>query len=139
MTAAIPSDLRAQAHRLDQARCAYCQTPEDWTITAFEIDHIIPVSAGGQATLENLCLTCPACNRFKAARQIATDPDTGRAVALYHPRRQEWSMHFMWSSDRLHVLGITPTGRATAEALRMNRPQLVNLRRLWAKMGVLPE
>ncbi|MCX6029064.1 MAG: HNH endonuclease signature motif containing protein [Chloroflexi bacterium] len=139
MTSAIPPDLRVQVYQLDQARCAYCQTSEDLTITAFEIDHIVPVSAGSQTTLENLCLSCPACNRFKAARQTAIAPDTGRAVGLYHPRRHEWSMHFMWSDDRLRILGITPTGRATAEALRMNRPQLVNLRRLWAKMGVFPE
>jgi hypothetical protein len=139
MTSAIPPDLRAQVHRLDQARCAYCQTPEDLTITAFEIDHIVPISAGGQTTLENLCLTCPACNRFKAARQTAADPDAGGAVALYHPRRDEWFIHFMWNSDRLRILGLTPAGRATVEALRMNRPQLVHLRRLWAKMGVFLE
>lgn len=134
MTSAIPSDLRIRVHQLDHERCAYCQTPEALTITAFEIDHIIPVSAGGAATLDNLCLTCPACNRFKAARQTATDPDTARTVRLYHPRRDTWSEHFTWSSDQQHILGTTPTGRATAEALRMNRPQLIRLRRIWAKL-----
>ncbi len=139
MIAAVSSDLRIRVQQLDHARCAYCQTPEVLTITAFEIDHIIPVSAGGATTLENLCLTCPACNRFKAARQTATDPDTARVVPLYHPRRDGWSAHFAWSSDRQRILGITPTGRATAEALRTNRPQLINLRRIWAKLdGVFP-
>jgi hypothetical protein len=48
-------------------------------------------------------------------------------------------VHFAWSNDRQRILGITPSGRATVEALRMNRPQLVNLRRIWAKMeSVLP-
>ena len=134
MTPAISSDLRARVHHLDGARCAYCQTPEALTITAFEIDRIVPVSAGGTTTLDNLCLTCPACNRFKAARQTAIDPDTARVVSLYHPRRDAWSAHFAWSGDRQRILGVTPTGRATAEALRMNRPQLVNLRRIWAKI-----
>jgi hypothetical protein len=139
MTPAVGFALRAQVRQLDGARCAYCQTPEALTITTFEIDHIIPVSAGGATTLGNLCLTCPACNRFKSARQTAIDPDTARVVPLYHPRRDEWSVHFAWSNDRQRILGITPSGRATVEALRMNRPQLVNLRRIWAKMeSVLP-
>jgi hypothetical protein len=134
MTPAISSDLRTRVHQLDGARCAYCQLPETLTITAFEIDHIIPVSAGGATTLENLCLTCPACNRFKAARQTAVDPETARVFPLFHPRRDAWSAHFAWSSDRQRILGITPIGRATVEALRMNRPQRVNLRRIWGKM-----
>lgn len=137
MTPAIPPDLRAQVHRLDRACCAYCQTPEALTITTFEMDHIIPVSAGGATLLENLCLTCPVCNRYKATRQTAPDPDTGRIVALYHPRRDQWYVHFAWTNDRQRILGITPTGRATVAALCMNRPQLVNLRRIWTKTDIV--
>ncbi len=140
MTPAIPAELRAQVHQRDRGRCAYCRTPEALTITAFEIDHIVPLSAGGQTTLDNLCLTCPACNRFKAARQTATDPDTGRLVPLFHPRRDQWTAHFTWSDDRQRIIGLTPTGRATVEALRMNRAQMVNLRRIWEKTkGFLEE
>ena len=47
-----------------------------------------------------------------------------------HPRRQKWKRHFAWSGDFLYVVGRTQTGRATVEALKMHRPDLVNLRRI---------
>lgn len=138
MTPAIPAQLRSQVRRLDKDRCAYCRTPEELTVTTFEIDHIVPVSAGGETALDNLCLACPACNRYKGVQQSASDAETGQSVPLYHPRRQEWSTHFAWSKDTAQIMGLTPTGRATVEALRMNRPQMVRLRRLWARMSRLP-
>jgi hypothetical protein len=48
---------------------------------------------------------------------------------LFNPRRQLWKQHFSWSEDFLQIIGRTPTGRATVEALHLNRPELVNLRR----------
>jgi hypothetical protein len=135
MSLNIPAQLRDQVHGLDKNRCAYCQTPEELTVTSFDVDHIVPISAGGATTLDNLCLACPACNRYKGVRQSASDPQTGQSAPLYHPRRQEWSAHFGLSVDRFQIVGLTPTGRATIEALRMNRPQIVRLRQLWAKMN----
>ncbi len=103
---------------------------------AFEIDHIIPSSAGGRAKFDNLCLSCPTCNRHKAKRLSARDPLSRRIVTLFHPRRDIWSDHFAWSADRARILGLTPTGRATAEALRFNRPAMTLLRRYWRATGV---
>jgi hypothetical protein len=103
---------------------------------AFEIDHIIPSSAGGRAKFDNLCLSCPTCNRHKAKRLSARDPLSGRVVALFHPTRDIWSHHFAWSADRVRILGLTPTGRATAEALRFNRPAMTLLRHYWRATGV---
>jgi len=37
----------------------------------FEIDHIIPLADGGKNQDQNLCLSCPTCNRYKAARTTA--------------------------------------------------------------------
>lgn len=36
------------------------------------------------------------------------------------------------------IIGLTPTGRATVEALRLNRPEVVNLRRLLFAHGEHP-
>ena len=135
MSVVIPAQLRSEVRRLDKNRCAYCQAPEELAVTTFDVDHIAPVSAGGATTVDNLCLACPACNRHKGARQSAPDPQTGQSAPLYHPRRQDWSAHFEWSEDKSLVVGLTPIGRATIEALRMNRSQIVRLRRLWAKMS----
>jgi hypothetical protein len=135
MSSAISAQLRAQVRSRDKNRCAYCRTLDELTVTTFEVDHIVPLSACGNTVLDNLCLACPACNRHKGARQSAPDPDTDQIVPLYHPRQQKWSTHFAWSTDMTKIVGLTPTGRATVAALRMNRPQIVRLRRLWVKMG----
>ncbi len=41
-----------------------------------------------------------------------------------------WSDHFQWSDDDLQIIGITPTGRATVQLLKVNREGNINLRRL---------
>jgi 5-methylcytosine-specific restriction endonuclease McrA len=56
----------------------------------FHLDHIIPLAAGGATEFENLCLSCPFCNEFKAGRWRARDPRTGRQVRLFNPRRDHW-------------------------------------------------
>ncbi|MBD2694826.1 HNH endonuclease [Anabaena catenula] len=30
----------------------------------FEVEHIRPLSLGGEAIFENLCFACPSCNRY---------------------------------------------------------------------------
>lgn len=127
--------LRAQIRELDQDACAYCRSPEELSVTAFEIDHIIPVSAGGASEVDNLCLACTACNRLKGSRQEFIDPTTGAVAPLFHARRQHWSDHFRWYQDQTEIVGLTTTGQATIHALQMNRPQLVRLRRLWRRLG----
>ena len=134
----IPQALRQQAYQAFKARCAYCQTPE-WIIgTAFTIDHIIPESQGGETILENLCLACFACNSIKGTQTTTIDPQTKQLVPLFHPYHQDWFEHFTWQAKGLHIFGLTPTGRATINALRLNRPLLVNARRWWIKAGWHP-
>ncbi len=87
----------------------------------FEVEHIIPRSAGGKTEAGNLCLSCPTCNRRKAARLTASDPLGGGKVHIYHPNQQVWNDHFAWSEDGTQLVGLTAIGRTTAVALRMNR------------------
>ena len=44
----------------------------------------------------------------------------------------------MWSEDFLVIIGRTRTGRATVEALNMNLPQRMNLRRALLSLGEHP-
>jgi hypothetical protein len=104
----------------------------------FEIDHVMPRSLGGRTTLANLCLCCPTCNRHKAARSHVPDPATGELVPMVHPVRERWEDHFAWNDGATMIVGRTPSGRATIEALRMNRPAVVELRRYWAVTGHHP-
>ena len=67
-----------------------------WLNCRFE-DHVTPVNAGGKTLLENLALACVSCSLRKGARRL----------------------HFRWNGVRL--VGISPTGRATVSALKLNR------------------
>lgn len=121
-----------------QHRCCYCLTPEHVLGAELTIDHIVPQALGGASTEDNLCLACWRCNLLKGTRIAAVDPETGDAVRLFNPRTQTWTDHFMWQADGLLIVGLTPTGRATVAALRLNRVVLVNARRLWIEAGWHP-
>ncbi|MFH1636629.1 MAG: HNH endonuclease signature motif containing protein [Chloroflexota bacterium] len=102
------------------------------------VDHIIPESLGGATAQENLCLACWDCNLIKGRRISAIDPITQEEVALFNPLTQAWGDHFQWSEDANRIMGLTPVGRATVRALKLNRPFLVEVRRRWAIVGWHP-
>jgi hypothetical protein len=138
MSLYVPTKLQQQIRRQFKDCCAYCQTAEALIATTFEIEHITPQSAGGLTIRINLCLACPHCNRHKATRQSFVDPETQQRVPLFHPQQQVWQEHFAWDEKFSTVIGLTATGRATLEALEINRPALVRLRILWHKFGEHP-
>ena len=120
-----------------QWRCEYCRSPAAFSTQPFEVDHIIPRSKNGPTILENLAFSC-GCNSYKGDKTHARDPQTGRVVPLFHPRRQRWLRHFGWSEDFLLIVGHTAIGRATVAALHLNRPELLNLRRILRAAGEHP-
>ena len=138
MSPRIPGQLREQVLVAAGGICAYCRSAEELMGVTFELDHIIPESAGGPTSLDNLCLSCPSCNRFKASRLTAQDPANGIAAPLFHPTRQAWDQHFAWSDGSRKIIGLTPVGRATIEALQMNRKAIVQLRGYWVALGLHP-
>lgn len=97
-----------------------------------------PANPHSSNSLRNLAYACGGCNSFKRARTEATDPATGEEVPLYNPRQQLWSEHFAWTPNYTHVIGLTPTGRATVEVLRLNQIGLQNLRRSLHRDGFHP-
>lgn len=130
MSSYVPVALQRQIRKQFADCCAYCRTSESLTATTFEFEHIVPISAGGQTILENVCLACPTCNRHKSSRQTAIDPQTDETVSLFHPQQQSWDDHFFWADDLAEVISRTSVGRATCSALRINRPQLVRVRKM---------
>jgi HNH endonuclease len=132
----IPPALRQAVIAAAHGRCAYGLSPEEMMGITFAVDHILPRSAGGRTQLDKLCLSCPTCKRHKARRLSARDPLSGRVVTLFHPHHDVWSHHFGGSTDGAHIIGRTPTGRATVEALHVNRLAMILLRRYWRATGV---
>ncbi len=130
-------DRRIIAERAGEL-CEYCQSPVKFATQSFAIEHISPVSRGGETVLDNLALACPGCNGHKYNKTEAPDPVDGGLAALFNPRQQRWQDHFKWSDDFTHIVGLTPTGRATVSALNMNRPGVVNIRGALFALGSHP-
>lgn len=134
----ISDELRHQVRQDAGERCGYCRASELVTATELVVDHIQPGSAGGPTVRENLWLICTRCNQFKGDKVDVVDPQTGDQVLLFNPRTQVWKEHFAWSEDGTEVVGCTACGRATIEALHLNRELLVLVRRRWASVGWHP-
>ena len=111
---------------------------KNYTDSSFHCDHILPRNAGGKAELANLAWSCPWCNTHKHTKTHARDPQTDRHVPLFNPRLKKWKRHFMWSESLLYIIGRTRSGRATVDALNMNRVEHVNRRRLLQFAGEHP-
>jgi hypothetical protein len=92
----------------------------------FHIEHVIARQHGGGDDPENLALACDRCNLRKGTNLSSLDPETGDAVQLFHPRKQEWEEHFELRGAV--IVGKGPIGRATARLLDMNATRRVQLR-----------
>ncbi|HEY52595.1 MAG TPA: HNH endonuclease [Caldilineae bacterium] len=134
----ISAKLRQQVAEDAGHHCGYCLLDEVLSGVSLAVDHIIPIALNGGTTRDNLWLACRSCNEFKGSKIQAEDPVTGQLAPLFDPRRQDWSTHFRWSKDKTEIEGLTPTGRATVDALRLNRPALVHSRRRWVSVGWHP-
>lgn len=137
-TVRVPKAIERLVRERARHRCEYCLASEWLTGQASEIDHILPRALGGETTEDNLCLACSACNGHKLHRAEATDPETGEVISLFNPRRQAWNDHFRWSEDGRYLYGLSPTGRATVELLKVNRPLAVAARTVWVSVGRHP-
>jgi len=135
--ARVTDDIRQQVYERARRQCEYCQTHKKLVVT-MQIDHIIPLAADGATALDNLCLSCVSCNSNKRDFQFGIDPATGLDARLFHPRTQRWATHFRWSDDGLRIIGLTATGRATVNRLRMNGTAMVESRGEWVAMGKHP-
>jgi HNH endonuclease len=134
----VPAALRRQVRARARGLCEYCPCSAHFTTAAFHCEHIRPREAGEETTLDNLAWACPWCNAHKYTKIDAPDPQTGRIVPLFNPRRQRWSRHFAWNEDFMVIIGRTAIGRATVAALSLNRPELLNLRRVLRTVGEHP-
>ena len=135
----ISAELAQRVRDSARNRCGYCLRPQKLVMARLEIDHIIPIAKGGTNDEANLWLACPLCNGHKSSKIEALDPKTGATVPLFNPRTQNWSEHFAWSEDSTRVIGQTPIGRATVEALCLDSDSdAIEVRRYWVEAGWHP-
>jgi hypothetical protein len=103
-----------------------------------QVEHIIPSVAGRTDDEDNLWLACPWCNLFKGAQTHTVDPESGIQVKLFNPRQQIWKEHFTWDEDRARIIDLTPCGRATVVALKLNIDGGLAFRKLMASINWYP-
>ena len=59
---------RKQVFDMFHGHCAYCGT--EVTFRGMQVDHKIPLAAGGEDTLENMYPACRSCNHYKHTLDI---------------------------------------------------------------------
>jgi len=118
--------------------CEYCHLPQDATpFITFHIEHVIAKQHtpddDNLNDLKRLALACDRCNLFKGPNLSSIDPNSGEIVNLFNPRTDSWNDHFAIRDAK--IVGLTPTGRATARLLNMNDSRRVDLREQWLDEG----
>jgi hypothetical protein len=131
MSAALRLTVRKRAG----GRCEYCRLPDLAPhLMLFHLEHIRARRHGGSDSLPNLAWACARCNERKGANLSGVDPDTGRVVQLFNPRRDAWTRHFFW--EGLRVRSTTAKGRTTAWLLEFNSEERLKLRQGLRKLGL---
>ncbi|MCC5618555.1 HNH endonuclease [Nostoc sp. CHAB 5836] len=134
-----PSEIiRQKVRQRAENRCEYCLSHQDYIMGRLQIDHIQPLAKGGVDTEDNLCLACELCNQYKWTQTEGLDSQSGKTVSLFNPRQQQWKAHFTWSTEGTEIVPITPCGRATVKALRLNNSLAVTVRKNWVQAGWHP-
>ena len=70
-TRRLPQSVREQVIERDEQQCQRCGdqvTPTDEDGPSFEVHHIIPFSAGGPDTVDNLIVLCSDCHTTAHSR-----------------------------------------------------------------------
>lgn len=139
-----PSQQRDMVRQRANSQCEYCRISEhdSAAATVFETEHIVPKAdfSDDDPRLDdpdNLAWACPSCNRHKSNRSQAPDPATDSSTPLFNPRTDSWLAHFSARSSG-HIVGLTPSGRATVQALRFNDQVRVAGRLALYQMGHWP-
>lgn len=136
--AKIKKDLDEKIRGDAKNRCGYCLNPQELMPYKLEIEHIYPKALGGETIEENLWLACRECNAHKSKKIKGFDILTEKTVKLFNPRQQIWREHFEFSQDFSEIIGKTPCGRATVDALQMNNSYQTTARLAWVETSKFP-
>jgi 5-methylcytosine-specific restriction endonuclease McrA len=136
MSERVPATLRDLVQARAGFRCEYCLFHEDDTWFPHEVDHIVARKHRGETRADNLAWACFACNGFKGSDLTSIDPETGRVVRLFNPRKDKWARHFRLEGPL--ILPLTAKGRVTEYLLQLNQPRFVRARQILLLAGRYP-
>jgi hypothetical protein len=131
----IPQVLKKQVMEAAGDHCEYCQLPSKAAID-LQIHEVTLLTDGGLIAFDNLVYACLQCRTLQRDNQH--ESHSGKPIPIFNPRRHVWSEHFRWSEDRLQMVGITPVGMATVNALRLNNMLTITARQVGLEEGWHP-
>ena len=129
-------EIARQVKQRAAGRCEYCRMHQSLQGATFHVEHVIPRFLGGSSGLDNLAWACPSCNLHKSSRVEVQSPDSHGTVPLFNPRTDKWGDHFRWEGYCL--VGLTPVGRATIDALQLNHERRIEIRQAEALFDLFP-
>jgi len=119
MSEHVPPALRIFVRRRAKRRCEYCLLHDTDATVPHEPDHIIARKHRGPTAADNLAWACAAGNGQKGTDIASIDPDTEKLVRLFHPRREDWPIHFLLEGAA--IIPLSGIGRVTEFLLQLNR------------------
>jgi hypothetical protein len=124
--------MRRTVRTLYAFACGYCGVTETEVGAYLTIDHFVLQDAGGSDEIENLVYACHACNLHKsAAWNLLTPP-------VLHPLRVDMTRYLRLNPEGV-LTGSTPDGVLHIETLHLNRPPLVEHRKMRRLMETMLE
>jgi hypothetical protein len=66
----IPAQMRFRVLTRDHFRCRYCGRTAEEAGAVLQMDHVIPVSNGGETSEDNLITACNTCNNGKSNKAV---------------------------------------------------------------------
>lgn len=93
----LSKKIRFEVFKRDSFTCQYCgaKAPDE----ILEVDHINPISKGGDNEIMNLITSCFSCNRGKSDREISDDSIVAKQrkqIEELNIRRQQLEMMLEW-------------------------------------------
>lgn len=101
---AISKSTRFEVFKRDKFTCQYCgkSAPE----VVLHVDHIQPVSKGGDNSIANLITACAACNGGKSNRELSDDTVIAKQKSQLdelQERRDQLEMMFEWQKGLMNI------------------------------------
>lgn len=100
----IPKSVRFEVFKRDSFTCQYCGRPAPDAL--LEIDHIVPVSKGGDNSLLNLITSCRDCNRGKTNRELSDNSAVKvqkKQLDELQKRKELMEMMVEWKQEIMNI------------------------------------
>lgn len=97
---AISKTLRFEVFKRDSFTCQYCGSMAPDVV--LEVDHIDPVSSGGDNGIMNLVTSCHDCNRGKGAKKLSDDQVVKKQqeqLKELNEKREQLRMMLEWKNE----------------------------------------